>query len=93
MKFLHNLHSISLQFMLLKFGLFLNLGYADPPSLYRSSHLDIKDAQCAENKDVLKISYHIISCLGVIGVQKWHFGRPKIHFFSKVGRFTGKLGI
>ena len=29
----------------------------------RSGHLDIKDAQCAETKDVLKKSHHIIAFL------------------------------
>ena len=53
------------------------------PFPLRSGDLDIKDAQCAENKDRHKISYHIISRLGVTGVQKWHFGRPKIQLSSK----------
>ena len=35
----------------------------------RSGHLDIKDAQCAENKDVLKKSYHIILRFRVMGIQ------------------------
>ena len=34
----------------------------------RSGHLDIKDAQCAKNKNGRKISYHIISRLGATGV-------------------------
>ena len=59
----------------------------------RSGHLDIKDAQCAEIKEGRKISYHIISRLGAEGVQKWRFGRPKIHFFSKMAKFAGKTGI
>ena len=49
-----------------------------PLPLLRSGHLDIKDAQCAENKDGRKISYQIISCLGATGVQKGHFGRLQI---------------
>ena len=34
-------------------------GYADcpPPPPLRSGHLDIKDAQYAETKDMLKIAY------------------------------------
>ena len=35
-----------------------------PPPPVRSGHLDMKDAHCAETKDVLKKSYHIISRLG-----------------------------
>ena len=49
-----------------------------PPPLFsppfRSIHLDIKYAQCAENKNGRKISYHIMSHLGV---QEGRFGRPK----------------
>ena len=56
----------------------------------RSGHLDIKDAQCAETKDVLKTLYHIISRLGA---QKGRFGRPKIEFLSKVDESVGKIGI
>ena len=37
-----------------------------PPSL-RSVNLDIKSAQCAENKDCRKLSYNIISCFGAAG--------------------------
>ena len=59
----------------------------------RSGYLDIKDAQCAETKDVLKISFHIISRLGVMGVQKERFGRLKIQFSSKVAKFSEKKGI
>ena len=62
------------------------------PSL-RSDHLNINDAQCAENKDGLKISYHIITCLGTTGVQKGRFGRPKVQFSSKVAKFARKIGI
>ena len=55
------------------------------PSL-RSSHLDIKDVQCAETKDVLKISYQIISRLGVF--ELWASIRSKkmrenLIFFQK----------
>ena len=39
-----------------------------PRPLIRNGHLAIKDAQCAENKDGLKISCHIISHLGAMGV-------------------------
>ena len=48
----------------------------NPP--FRSSHLNIKDAQCAENKDGRKISYHIISRLGAVGVQYGRFVVLKI---------------
>ena len=44
----------------------------------RNGHLYIKDTQCAETKDVQKISYHIISRFLVIGVQKGRYGIPKI---------------
>ena len=40
------------------------------PLPIRNVHLDIKDAQCAETKDVLKISYHIILRFGAMDVQK-----------------------
>ena len=58
----------------------------------RNYYLDIKDAQCAENKDGRKIS-HIILRLGATGVQKGLFGHPKIQVFSKVAKFAGKIGI
>ena len=61
-----------------------------PPPPFRNGHLGTKDVQCAERKGVLKISYHIISRLRV---QKGHFGHPKIHYFSKVAKFVGKIGI
>ena len=51
---------------------------------FRSSHLDLRDAQCAETKDVLKISYHITSRLGAVGVQKGRSGCLKITISSKV---------
>ena len=57
-----------------------------PPPL-RSGHLDIRDAQCAETKDRLKILHHFIrvwalwaSKRGVLSTQKFKFktfGRPK----------------
>ena len=37
------------------------------------SEMDIKDAQCAENKDGGKISHHIISRLGTTVVQKGRY--------------------
>ena len=43
------------------------------PSL-RSDHLNINDAQCAENKDGLKIVFHIISRLGATGVKRGVLG-------------------
>ena len=64
-----------------------------PPLPLRSGHLYIKDAQCAETKDELKISYHIISRLGVMGVQKGRFGRLKIQLSSTVAKFAAKFGI
>ena len=72
--------------------LFPNYGYADPPTL-RSSHLDIKYAQCAENKDGHKISYHIISRLDAMSNQMGRFGSLKIKFSSKVAKFASKIGI
>ena len=59
------------------------------PPLLKSGHLDIKYAQCAENKDVSKISYHIISRVGAVGIQKGRFGHQKIQFSSKVAKFSG----
>ena len=43
------------------------------PSPLRSSHLNIRDAQCAENKDGRKIAYHIIFCLGAREMAKTFF--------------------
>ena len=59
----------------------------------RSGHLDIKDAQCAETKNVLQKSYHIISCFPDMGAQKRHFRCPKIKFSSKVAKFARKIEI
>ena len=72
--------------------LFPNQGYADPPPL-RSGHFDIKDAQWAETKYMLNISYHIISRFRFMGVQMGRYGRPKIQFSSKVAKFAEKIGI
>ena len=74
------------------FGWFPTKNMQTPSSL-KSGYLDIKDAQCAENKVGRKISYNIISCLGALGVQKRPFGHPKIQFSSKVFKFAGKIGI
>ena len=63
------------------------------PTLLRSGHLDIKDTQCTETKDVLKISYHIILRFRVMGVQKGRYGCLKIKFSSEVAKFAGKIGI
>ena len=63
-----------------------------PPPL-RSGYLDIKDGQCAGNKDGRKTSYHCISRLDATGVQKGYFGRPKIQLSSKVTKFAGYIGI
>ena len=63
-----------------------------PPPL-RSDHLDIKEVQCAETKDVLKISYHIVSRFRVMGVLKVQKDAQKIEFSSKVANFEGKIGI
>ena len=44
------------------------------PSLLRSRHLDIKDAQCAENKMTVKISYRVWAFKrGVLDAQKLNF--------------------
>ena len=59
-------------------------------TLLRSGRLDIKDAQCAVTKDLLKMSYHIISAFAF---QKGRFERPKIQFSSKVAKFLGKIRI
>ena len=52
--------------------------------LLRSGHLDIKDTQCAETKDVLKKSYNITSRFRVMGVQKIQKDAQKIKFSPKV---------
>ena len=62
------------------------------PLPLRSGHLDIKDAQCAENKDVCKISYHIISRWVAAGVQKGAFWAPKNSFVFKNGQISGQIG-
>ena len=63
------------------------------PSPIRSGHLDIKYVQCAETKDVVKKSYHIISRIRVMGVQKVQKGAQKIKFSSKVAKFAGNIRI
>ena len=57
-----------------------------PPPLI-SGHLNIKDAQCAEAKNVLKISYvsYRIQCKPKID--------PKIQFSSKVAKFAGRFEL
>ena len=59
------------------------------PPLLRTDHLDIKDAKCAKDKDGRKVSYRIISRLGVAGIQKGHFGSSKIQLSSIVAKFAG----
>ena len=54
-----------------------------PPPL-KSGHLDIKDVQCAENKDGRKISCHIISGWDVTGVKKARFGHQTFNFIQKL---------
>ena len=55
------------------------------PSPLRSGHIDIKDAQCAETKYVLKKSYRVFdlwACKsGVMGTQKLNFLQkwPNLH--------------
>ena len=53
-----------------------------PPLHLRSDYLDIKNAQCAENKDGRKTPDHIISRLGAGIVQKRRF------FLSVLGHFV-----
>ena len=65
------------KFSLRQLGLFSNYGYADPPP-FRSGHLDIKDAQCAEKNNGRKISYRNISRLDAAAAQKRRFEHPKI---------------
>ena len=36
-----------------------------------------------------KISYHIISRLGVMGVEKGRYGRPKVELSLKEATFAG----
>ena len=58
--------------------------YADPspppPFPLKSGNLDIKDTQCAENKDERKIAY---SVWALQASKKRRFGRPKIQFSLK----------
>ena len=51
----------------------------------RSGHLDTED----ENKCGRKISYHIISRLGAMGIQKGRFECLKIQLSSQVAKFAG----
>ena len=54
----------------------------------------MKDAQCAETKDELKKSYHIISCFRVLmGDQKGRYQRPKIEFSSREVKLAEKIRI
>ena len=64
-----------------------------PPPPLKGGHLDIKDTQCAENKNGRTISYHIISRLGAACVQKERFGRPEIQHFSKLAKLAWYIGI
>ena len=50
---------------------------------------NIKDAQCAENKDGRKISHHTISRSGATGSQDHPDGATKIQLSSKVAKFPG----
>ena len=75
--------------MFIKLALYTEERIPNRPPLLRSGHLDIKDAQCAEDKDGRKISYHVVSRLGAVGVQKGRFGRPKIQFSSNVAICAG----
>ena len=59
-----------------------------PPPLHRSGHLDIKDMQYTETKDVLIKSYHITSRFRVMGVQEVQKDARKIKFSSEVAKFT-----
>ena len=54
----------------------------------RRGHLDIKDAQCAENKDGRKISYHI-SRLSTTDLKE-AFWAPKNSIFFKCGQICRK---
>ena len=76
-----------------KLWLFLNLGYAAPSPPLKSDHLDIKDAQSAENKDEMKKSYHTSSRFWVMGDQKVKKDAQKIKFSSEVVKFAEKIGI
>ena len=73
------------------YGWFPTTDMQTPP--LRSSHLNIKNAQCIKNKFGRKISCHTISCLGAAAVQNRRFGRPKIPISSKVAKFAGQIGI
>ena len=41
----------------------------------------------------IEVKFHIISRLGVVGVQKGRFEHPKIKFSSKMTKFAGKIEI
>ena len=60
--------------------------------LLSSGLLNIKDAHCAECKDLLKKSYHIISCYRVMDVQKGRYGHPNF-LFSKEAKFAENIRI
>ena len=65
-----------------------------PPSPHlRSGHVDIKDAQCAENKDGRKISNHImfISRLAVRALKRGFFGTQKFNFLQKWPNLQSRL--
>ena len=59
-------------------GLFPTEDMQTPPRPSEvTDHLDMKDMQCAETKDVLKISYHVFELWAskrvVMGTQKFNF--------------------
>ena len=70
-----------------KWGFFSSTDLQTP--LFRSRHLDIKDAQCAKKNNGRKISYYIISHLGAGVAQTHPNGAPKVQLCSKVGEFAG----
>ena len=60
------------------------------PSPLRSGHLDIKDAQCAENKDGRKISYRVWVQQGL---KRGVLGAQKLNFLQKWLILLGRLEL
>ena len=63
------------------------------PLPLRSGHLHIKDAQCAETKDVLKNPITLYRIFELLASKRSKKIRDKIIFSSKVAKFAGKIEI
>ena len=58
-----------------------------PPLI--SSHLDMKDVQCAKKNDGREVSYHIITHLGATAAQT----APQTFYFLQQWQNLGSIGI